>query len=221
MEQKQSSILSFVLWRSFMNDSQLWTEFFMLLFILYNNLLCFAFLFFACPLLHSFLLFSIEWFTFYFVSCFVIHLRRGMLQLSFTQLTHNRVESYCVCLCVSICFQRWFNLIENNEREKGLQAFFYVKLFSFCLFSMASFCSTVDDETKCATLDGTMKCILCVFEWNCVRMKCFSCMMIVSRGRFQDIWFCYTATRTSEITIKIIQLFSPLLFRQQTIKSSL
>jgi hypothetical protein len=32
----------------------------------------------------------------------MIHLWRGMLQLSFTQLTHNRVESNCVGFCVYI-----------------------------------------------------------------------------------------------------------------------
>lgn len=100
------------------------------------NISCFAILSsqqFVLFLSSTILFVSIEWFTFSILCFFTIRLWRGMLQYSFTQLTHNRVESNCVVFSSSFSlfinfFQCWFNLIENNESRKGLRAVFIQNL---------------------------------------------------------------------------------------------
>lgn len=98
--------------RSFMNDSQLWTEFFMLSFFPYNNLLCFVLLFvfssiFFCLLFfYNFFFFSfvINWVIFFFFLLrLVIQLRRECCNchlLNWHTIGSRVIMNVCVCLCV-------------------------------------------------------------------------------------------------------------------------
>lgn len=76
-------------------------------------------------LLHvSFPLSSIEWFYFYFCFHHALHdSRRRMLQLSFTQLTHNRVESLLVILS-SLFSVDLIQLKQWNEKKNERICFF-------------------------------------------------------------------------------------------------
>lgn len=135
-----------------MNDSQLRNEFFIIFPICFVQILTNSFV--STSTIYFLLLtnisFVFDWVIYFalLLSCFFMNRLTGFGNVAiviYSIDTQPGVESNCVVSCVHVLFvfhssstvQCWFNLIENNEREKDCKRF-HLEMCCFCLFRFLS-----------------------------------------------------------------------------------